>query len=136
MASDVTNYLKRIYDLIESQSMRLQRGTPPILLDAATNVEGTKIVLTFSKIMSQYMFTGITQAFSASAKTISSVARGTATNTIEITVDTAYANGATIKLYYNIFVVPSGRYQVPLESIDLGLVEAFSSITVTNNVPA
>ena len=38
MASDVTNYLKRIYDLIEFQSMRLQRGTPPpILLDASTN---------------------------------------------------------------------------------------------------
>lgn len=32
MASDVTNYLKRIYDLIESQSMRLQRGTPPDLI--------------------------------------------------------------------------------------------------------
>lgn len=41
MASDVTNYLKRIYDLIESQSMRLQRGTSPILLDAATNTAGT-----------------------------------------------------------------------------------------------
>ena len=37
MASDVTNYLKRIYDLIESQSMRLQRGTHQILLDASTN---------------------------------------------------------------------------------------------------
>ena len=37
MASDVTNYPKRIYDLIESQFMRLQRGTPPILFDASTN---------------------------------------------------------------------------------------------------
>ena len=127
MASDVTNYLKRIYDLIESQSMRLQRGTSPILLDAATNTAGTKIVLTYNKIMSQYMFSGITGAFTASSKTVASVARGAETNTIELTLNTAYVNGNTITLAYDA--------SIALESIDLGLAELFTTISVTNNVP-
>ena len=127
MASDVTNYLKRIYDLIESQSMRLQRGTSPILLGAATNTAGTKIVLTYNKIMSQYMFSGITGAFTASSKTVASVARGAETNTIELTLNTAYVNGNTITLAYDA--------SIALESIDLGLAELFTTISVTNNVP-
>ena len=127
MASDVTNYLKRIYDLIESQSVRLQRGTPPILLDASTNDTGTKIVLTYNKIMSQYMFSGIAGAFVASSKTVVSVSRGSKTNTIELTLNTAYINGDSITLAYDA--------SIALESIDLGLAELFTATSVTNSVP-
>lgn len=127
MASNVTNYLKKIHDLIESQSLRLQRGTEPILTNAATNTAGTKIILTYSKIMSIYMFSGIAGAFTASSKTVSSVERGADTSTIELTLNTAYANGDVITLTYNA--------SVPLESIDLGLAVEFIGITVTNNVP-
>lgn len=128
MASDVTNYLKRIYDLIESQSMRLQRGTPPVLTDASTNVAGTKIILTYSKIMSLYMFTGIAGAFTASGKTVTLVERGTTTNTIELTLNTAYVSSDNITLSYDA--------SIALESIDLGLAESFTSVVVTNTVPA
>ena len=73
------------------------------------------------------MFFGIAGAFIASSKTVASVARGSATNTIELTLNTAYINGNTITLAYDA--------SIALESIDLGLAEPFTTTSVTNNVP-
>lgn len=127
--SEISSYLKKIYDLIKSQSLRLERGIPPLLLDASTNTIGTKVLLTFDEIMSIYMFNGIAGSFTLDGKTISSVSRGTNTATIELTVTVPYINSDSD-------IVVDYDATVPLESTSLGLVEAFTGVPVSNIVPA
>lgn len=127
--SEISSYLKKIYDLIKSQSLRLERGVPPLLLDASTNTLGTKVILTFDEIMSIYMFNGIASAFTLANKTISSVVRGTNTATIELMVTVPYVNSDSD-------IVVDYDATIPLESTSLGLVGAFTDIPVSNTIPA
>lgn len=126
--SQITRGQKRIYDYLVEAFSGVTRGSAPILTDASTTTNGAKIILTFNKVMSMYMFTGIATAFTASGKTVSSVARGTNSATIELTLNTAYVNTDVITLSYSA--------AIPLESADLGLAQSFTSIGVTNTVPA
>lgn len=126
--SQITRGQKRIYDYLVEKFSGITRGSTPELTDASTTTDGAKIVLTFNKVMSLYLFEGIASAFTASDKTIASVARGSNSATIELTLNAAYVNTDVITLSYD--------GSVPLESADLGIVQSFTSIGVTNTVPA
>lgn len=126
--SQITRGQKRIYDYLVEKFSGITRGSAPQLTDASTSADGAKIILTFNKVMSLYMFDSIGSAFTASGKTVASVARGTNSATIELTLNTAYVNTDVITLSYDA--------SVPLESADLGLTQSFTNVGVTNTVPA
>ena len=74
----------------------------PVFQSAKTNVDGTKVILTYNETLSST--TAATSAFAvvvnSSAATINAAARGSATSTIELTLSAAITEGQTVTVAY------------------------------------
>ncbi|MGB7605285.1 MAG: S-layer homology domain-containing protein [Lutisporaceae bacterium] len=102
--------------------------TAPVLHDAGTNADGTKVVLSFDKAMADP--TGKHAQFSVvfgGGNAVTSAMLGTDTKTIELTVTTPITYGQTVTVGYTPGTIAAA---------DGGMLVAFANQTVTNNVAA
>ncbi len=77
-------------------------ATPPTLVSRVINSDGTKIILTYNEALGTTVPAGTAFAVlvAGSARTVSSVARGTNTSTIELTLASAVTTGQVVTMSY------------------------------------
>lgn len=116
-----------------------EQGNPgatdsPVFQSAATNTDGTKVILTYNKALSST--TAATSAFAvvvnSSAATVSSAA--VSGSTVELTMGTAITNGQTVTVAYT---DPSGGEDAnAVQDLAGNDAASLSATSVTNNVPS
>lgn len=104
-------------------------SSPPVLVSAATNTTGNIITLTFNKNMADP--TGKQAEFKikidGNTTPVSSVSLNGSNPTLDLAISVNATNNSVLKVSYTKGTVTSA---------DGGILESFSDISVTNNVPA
>ena len=102
-------------------------GEPPVLVSAATTADGTKVILSFDKAMSDPAGTQDQFAVSADATpdAVTSAALGSDTTKIMLTLTTAAAYGQSVAVAYTAGAVTAS---------DGGVLASFGPQAVTNTV--
>lgn len=131
MTSDEDVDFQGVYDAPDTAfsyySVKLL-SLPPLLQTSATSVDGSKVILTFNKVMSNP--TGKHEQFSVvsgSGNTVTSAVLGTDTKTIELILTAPIAHGQTVTMSY----MPGS-----VTAADGGILAAITEYEVTNCVEA